>query len=125
MREIKYRAWDKNEHKYHYFSGIFNNAPCKDTSTFPQYEHYYVYNKLEEEEQYTGLKDKNGKEIYEGDKVYDNANKTECEIVFCDGAFCMKDDENEELYVMAEFACNMFLEVIGNIHETPELLEQQ
>ena len=66
--------------------------------------------------QYTGLKDKNGKRIFEGD-ILSIWNESHDVVVFEDGAF---DLENTSIPI--RFA-NKF-EVIGNIHDNPELLEK-
>ena len=71
--------------------------------------------------QYTGLKDKNGKEIYEGDVGVDGENDAYYEVVFDEGAFVSHYDGNITEY-LSETASQM--EIIGNIFENPELLQE-
>lgn len=92
--------------------------------------------------QYTGLKDKNGKEIYEGDiakvidRTYTDCSKSKISsidklfgvICFEDYSFCLKcvggdNDGWKRLFVWLDE--NAEFEVIGNIYENPELLQQQ
>lgn len=110
MRELKFRAWVIAENRY----------SDDDEISLPVNENEYIL------EQYTGLKDKNGKEIYEGDIFsYDFHDDSYGEIVFCDGAF-MKEwvtSEGEYLTTYIEKIDLEMFEIIGNIHENPELLE--
>ena len=62
--------------------------------------------------QYTGLKDKNGKRIFEGDIMRNAGNVVE----FCNGGFCVNGDSPLALWTKTE--------VIGNIHDNPELLKE-
>ncbi|AKI53141.1 YopX family protein [Listeria monocytogenes] len=69
--------------------------------------------------QYTGLKDKNGKKIFEGDVGWDEHNE-------CYGV--VKFEEGKFLYVWENIAEDLWevaddIEICGNIHENPELLE--
>lgn len=121
MREIKFRAW--NGKKLIYGPTDDNNSPswilafCAGTNIEP--------------EQYTGLKDKNGKEIYEGDILYfdiqdyngiDHFNKSFVEYAGSGfGVSYNKADRFIELDLV--MLNDDEVEVIGNIHENPELLD--
>lgn len=132
-REIKFRAWTPPEKPYrdvesasvgHNGKMIYEgfSVSCKGT---PHNSIGYTPLRLM---QYTGLKDKNGKEIYEGDIVewkYINAWQRN-EIKWVQGGFvsimtAFKDELNEmqSLSLISKLDC----ENIGNIYENPELLK--
>ena len=123
MREIKFRAWDgeKMSHsKVEYF----------DDMVGLRFEHFDIDCEKPTLMQYTGFKDKNGKEIYEGDILsgdfyfggtgwFDTVEgyyKLENEVVeFEDGSF--RAGGSYLSYVGYD------IKIVGNIYENPELLE--
>ena len=121
MKELKFRAWDKefrmmsniispfiNGQSFFFFDGIGSRAI--------NHEKLIVM-------QYTGLKDKNGKEIYEGDIIGMNneaigavkwENFTSRFIIDGDGISGLRRDEIK----------TWGWTIIGNIYENPELIEK-
>ena len=135
MREYKFRAWDKEYEKMTYFDDedydyrpplVFRlDQVFKKDSNYDDYEDF-EYNDITDSVeimQYTGLHDKDGKEIYEGDIVK--------------SFFVDTDEAGNEIYkyyiievkydeVLCSYKIDKFmnLEVIGNIYENKELLNE-
>ena len=134
MRDIKFRAWDierniiigssyrKNWENYkdEWYDDIAK-MDLTGIESISKDDRYIV-------EQYTGLKDKNGKEIYEGD-ILEHPNGEMFTVIF-DKSFCgFRAKYNNNL--IDDIASSIIIQigdkglaiVIGNIHENPELTE--
>jgi len=72
--------------------------------------------------QYTGLKDKNGQEIFEGDIVRDIDTSKVFEIMYRGHMFLRYERKPMYMFYTLDGDC---LEVIGNIHDNPDLLEEE
>lgn len=116
MREIRFRSWNKVHKKMEIcpvvggIMGISFNKPLM---------------------QYTGLEDKNGVEIYEGD-IYAVDNEGKYQVMFVGGAFVGGKDRDSCVPLAWEgedfdwpWSNAQTIEVIGNIYENPELLESK
>ncbi|QSX20013.1 YopX family protein [Priestia megaterium] len=144
MKEVKFRVWDKDLSKMHICGedvhdsiNFLDNTACyynlqNGCGSLP--DGTGTYDLM----QYTGLKDKNGKEIYEGDIDSDDHNNLSVILYIKKyGAYCvvplplyLHEDYEEEVMYQYGYDCffeNMvpdkYLNIIGNIYENPELLE--
>lgn len=119
MREIKFRAWDKHEKKM-----ILDIQECQ--RMYSDYGlcliDYLEGEKFYEVMQYTGLKDKNGKEIYDGDllKWYGRISPVKYEgSSFGYNPFGGPDK------VLISYCKEPDIEIVGNIYENPELIDKK
>ena len=103
MREIRFRAWSDEVGELIPWEIILDDGFLE-----------YYSNPDTLLEQYTGLKDENGKEIYEGDVVRYIDNSCACDLP---GIYIVSGD----VCVFPKLLLDC--EVIGNIHENPELIK--
>ncbi|MEK3867661.1 YopX family protein [Paenibacillus sp. FSL H7-0716] len=132
-REIKFQVWD-NENKCFFkdtnlaYNGVIEQlliSPAGDIN-FRKMDGMYHESMFPGRfvlRQYTGLKDKNGREIYEGDFIQNENTIGEIEWVQEHCAF-MAFTRNPSFYRYLESDGQLNLtEIIGNIYENPELIE--
>jgi len=126
MRDIKFRGFNNATQAWYYMI-IENQGSIRFECSNPQLTNILTpLKQLTNWQQYTGLKDKNGKEIYEGDILNEKSTEyTEYtgQVVFDGGGFRFKYT-NRETKQLGHSKCKNLLrhEIIGNIHENPELI---
>jgi uncharacterized phage protein (TIGR01671 family) len=137
MREIKFRAWDQEQRVMHahvqdWYDQMTeeDGEPYQTENSFGHVVSTRRYNVM----QFTGLRDKNGREIYEGDIVasYERQRlpgrrrgkvvRKQFVIRYDAPQFMLGIDEDSAQYLTSGEA--RAYEVIGNIYENPELLSE-
>lgn len=117
MREIKFRAWERSRKRMLIVMTLVRKeqAPfclCREkTEGTSEAISTYTLDLME----YTGLKDKNGKKIYEGDIVVASWHWTKPHVIVWP----------DDYYSIIEFAIKDEITILGNIYENPELLEEE
>ncbi|OTW87485.1 hypothetical protein BK702_13070 [Bacillus thuringiensis serovar cameroun] len=117
MRKIKFRVWCKEGPSMLDWDYLINEPDFADFMKGAHVEDAY-YSRLM---QYTGLKDKDGKEIYEGDVILVIEWNRKYNVVFERGMF--KASGNTTFSLVTATNGELSCQVIGNIYENPELLK--
>jgi len=110
LREIKFRAWDKEESKMIYEVEKTYDHGCHGYGAMESNFGEVLENGIYEVMQFTGLRDKNGKEIYEGDILSDG--EYNYRVDFYKGEFSLT--YRNSYYTICPTANN--LDIVGNIY---------
>ena len=127
MREIKFRAWLKEDKKMENVKTMDFTDKTIRCLKKNEFINAYLLKRVSFDDvelmQYTGVKDKNGKEIYEGDIVVLNniENDNMCIVRYEHSSYRLEGWSLREDLSNVE---DRFLEVVGNIYENKNLLEE-
>lgn len=132
MREIKFRAWDKEEGMINVARlDIADGSLYKRLITGKAYDYWNDVILM----QYTGLKDKNGTEIYEGDIIRTHENRIQ-KVIWNNNGFKLEYkfkrsylgesywEIRKDIELSETHNKRWGIKVIGNIYESPELLKE-
>lgn len=130
MRELKFRMVTQTTAKLLGYVDIYDLLR-NGVDVLPEFEEAVLEGV--EFEQYTGLRDKNGDEIYEGDIVEEKINTGDYyvdgtyryKVVWDDDMLCWSLNPNSTSIHKDLWECNHSLKVVGNIHENQELLGEE
>ena len=131
---FRFRAWDKKNKRMLYniqeayeFGGVEDEKGNEVEDCYADcFSYFFLYDDNDKNEEFiveqcTGLKDKNGRLIYENDVVY-CGHQDNCVVKWANGGFWV-------LGRNCIIPCHAFTvhkwEVLGNVHENPELLDDK
>ena len=124
MREIKFRAWHKEKKEIVKVEEIdfMNKVINYIDNDYENNRQEIIGACFEDIElmEYTGLKDMRGKEIYEGDILFESSGEEYFKVVFEDGSFRLESEEYSLLLKNYAHIC----EVVGNIYKNSELIKE-
>lgn len=137
---FKFRVWNKEQNRFHH--SINCDISANGTLILSQGiegKKYIIGDDNYVVQQCTGLKDKNGKLIYEGDvvnQIYEDNSTHKCEVIYNNCSFQLKFiEEGKTNYINTPMYCYAInylghytekrLELIGNIYENKELLNDK
>lgn len=115
-REIKFRAFDKWNKKI-----TFDLYDEPGDIQVTNINGFLSDNSQYEFMQFTGLIDKNGVEIYEGDIIIHGVVKAKSSVIFKEGSFALNNEKSRHDTCVRHYGLDE-CEVIGNIYENPEQL---
>ena len=130
-REIKYKAWDKAKKVWKIVTGLhFFGGEKLTTISYDSEEGEIMDVPVEEFEivEYTGLKDKDGKDIYTGDVLkMDSWTPEHIQVKFIEGAFCLANAGGHYIGEIhyTNHANIPQSTVVGNVFENPNLLKNE
>ena len=135
MREIKFRAWDKTgkrmgEVNYIRYSNVqYNQVSARFKQNEKTVDEWFNYGDKDGCDniilmQYAGLKDRKGKDIFEGDIVAEGT--INYVVAFYAGAWRLKQNIDGDTWrkSLYRYVIDRKLKVIGNIYENPEFLKE-
>lgn len=118
MRAIKFRAWDKELKEMIYGDDYIGSEQIACALEVIMHGGCDEWTEQIEIMQFTGLHDKNGKEIYEGD-IVEHFNGVQV-VEWCEDNASFQMNLNDNVFDQELFWDGLKVEVIGNIYENPE-----
>lgn len=118
QKEMKFRAWDTvRKVMFLVQEATFVGGRIIGVRSCGTYDNACILM------QYTGLKDKNGKEIYEGDVMFNSSDRYNYEVIWDgkNGAWSLGFNGNG----LGRYQLDLFWEIVGNRYENPELLNEE